>query len=116
MSSKTGQILQEGQKRIAAQILKVQETEITPQLERMQQRSQRLLTRLTTDKKIKDKALEFFQAAQSRIVSSGNLETWISGVKDQVVSQLNVHRAMLVKSLGGLNLQEVDLRQLIVNS
>jgi len=123
MQSKTGQILSEGQERLRGQLAKLRETAITPQLERVQQRSRRFLTRLATDRKVKDKATELFSAARERIAAkwtdasdSGNLEAWVGSVKDRVVGQLGAQRALLVDSLGGLELQQVDLRQLITNS
>jgi len=125
MQSKTGQVLQEGQERLRGQLAKLKETSITPQLERMQHRSQRFITRLTTDKKVKTKAFELFSAAQSRLSEKwndpndpqrGSLETWVTRVKERVVEQLSVHRAMLVEGLGGLDLQQLDARQLIAHS
>jgi len=125
MQSKTCQVLQEGQTRLTQQLSKLQETSITPQLERVQHRSQRFIARLTTDKKVKSKAAELFTAAQSRLSERwndpndpqrGGLESWVTSVKDRVVGQLGMHRVMLVESLGGLDLQQVDLRQLVANS
>jgi len=125
LQSKAGTVLQEGQERLTAQLQKLQETELTPQLEQMQQRGQRFLTRLSTDKKTKNKALEIFSATQGRVMDRLNdpndphrngIEAWVTSVKDTVVGQLSVHRALLVESLGGLNLQDIDLRQLIANS
>lgn len=125
LQSKTGQVLQEGQERLGEKLVKLRETELTPQLEQMQQRGQRFLTRLSTDKKAKNKAMEIFSLTQSRIMDRMNdpndphrtgIEAWVTSVKDTVVGQLSAHRTLLVESLGGLNLQDIDLRQLIANS
>jgi len=125
MQSKTGQVLQEGQARLVEKLSKLQETAITPQLERMQHRSQRFLTRLTTDKKVKSKAAQLVFVAKDRLMERWNdpndpqrisLESWVTGVKDRVMGQLSLHRAMLVESLGGLDLQQMDIGQIIANS
>merc|ERR1719456_1838583 len=125
LQSKAGQVLQEGHERLTKQMQKLQETEITPQLEQMHNRGQRFLTRLSTDKKAKTKAMEIFSATQSRIMDRLNdpndphrngIEAWVTSVKDTIVGQLSAHRAVLVESLGGLNLQDIDLRQLVANS
>jgi len=122
MQSKTGQVLAEGSDRLAAQFMKIQETDITPQLARVQMRSQRFLTRLTTDKKMKNKSYEVFTAVQSRLAkhwedpANGGLEAWVTSVRERVVGKLTLHRAMLVESLGGLDLQHLDIRQLIASS
>jgi hypothetical protein len=125
LQSKAGQVLQEGQERLKSRLVQLQETEISPQLEQMQQRGQRFLTRLSTDKKAKNKAMELFTKTQSRIMDRLNdpndphrngIEAWVTSVKDHVVGQLSAHRALLVESLGGFNLQDVDLRQIIANS
>jgi hypothetical protein len=125
LQSKAGQILTEGQERIAAQLEKLRETELTPQLEQMHNRGQRFFTRLSTDKKTKNKACEIFTKTQTRIMDHLNdpndpnrngIESWVTSVKDTVVGQLSAHRAVLVDSLGGLNVQDIDLRQLIANS
>jgi len=121
LQSRAGQVLQEGHTRIRQQFQKLQDTSITPELEKMQFRGQRFFTRLTTDKRVKHKAVEFFTGTQSRIMqrlsSSGNsIEDWVAKVKEHVLGQFSVHWAMLVESLGGLNLQDLDLRQLVANS
>jgi hypothetical protein len=125
LQSKAGQVLQEGQERLRSQLIKLQETEISPQVEKMQKRGQRFLTRLSTDKKAKNMAMDLFSKTQSRIMDRLNdpddphrngIEAWVTSVKDHVVGQLSAHRNLLVESLGGLNLQDVDLRQLIANS
>jgi hypothetical protein len=125
LESKAGKVILEGSERLSSQLVKLQETELTPQLEQMQKRGERFLTRLSTDKKTKNKALELFSATQTRIMDRLNdpndphrngIETWVTSVKDTVVGQLTVHRALLVESLGGLNLDDLDLRMLIANS
>jgi len=125
LQSKAGQVLQEGQERLRDKLLKLQETEISPQIEQMHVRGQRFMTRLSTDKKAKTKAIELFTKTQSRIMHRLNdpndphrngIEAWVTSVRDHVVGQLSAHRALLVESLGGLNLQDVDLRQIIANS
>ncbi|CAJ1457982.1 unnamed protein product, partial [Effrenium voratum] len=47
-----GSVLLEGRRRLSVQLAELQETAITPQLDAMQQRSKRFLTRLATDKKV----------------------------------------------------------------
>jgi len=125
LESKTGKVLQEGQLRLTEQLAKLQDTDINPQLERMQQRGQRFLARVTTDRKVKNKALELFTATQTRLEKRWNdpndphrhnIEAWLTNVKERVVGQLSMHRALLVESLGGLELQQLDLRQLIAHS
>ncbi|CAJ1459389.1 unnamed protein product [Effrenium voratum] len=52
LESKAGSVLLEGRRRLSVQLAELQETAITPQLDAMQQRSKRFLTRLATDKKV----------------------------------------------------------------
>ncbi|CAE8641977.1 unnamed protein product, partial [Polarella glacialis] len=128
LQSKAGRVLLQGQARLTERLLKLQETEITPQLEGMHNRSKRFLTRLATDKKVKNKASEIFSVLQSRLTDrwsaggtsggSQGLESWVSSVREAAMSQLGAHRAALVGGLSGLQLQlkEADLRQLVSGS
>lgn len=121
LQSRAAQVLQEGQARLGEKLQQLQETSITPQLAQMQSRSQRLLTRLATDRKIHGKAIELFTAAQSRLMtelsnseamSSGEMEKWLASLKEQ----LSVRRAQIVESLGSLPEGSFDLRQMVANA
>lgn len=122
LQSKTGQVLTEGKHRLAQQLAKIQEKAITPQLERMQQRSSRFFTRITTDKTLGGKASKLFSGAQSRIMErlkgaeGQGLEAWVGAVKERVIKQLSVHKAMLVESLEGFDVKDLDLRRIIAAS
>mmetsp|Transcript_38635 Transcript_38635/g.70117 ORF Transcript_38635/g.70117 Transcript_38635/m.70117 type:complete len:84 (-) Transcript_38635:20-271(-) len=81
----------------------------------MHNRSKRFLTRLATDKKVKNKASEIFSVLQSRLTDrwsaggtsggSQGLESWVSSVREAAMSQLGAHRAALVEGLSGLQLR-----------
>jgi len=123
--SKTAQVLQDGQSRLQAQLNNLRHTDITPQLQRMQNRSERFLTRLSNDKKFKSKAKQLFSVTKSRLANKwkaqdsltrDNLEAWMTILKQRALEQLGAHRTMLVESLSGLDLHQMDLRQLITNS
>lgn len=124
MESKTGKVLQQGHSRLARHFADLQST-ATPQLQQVQQRSKRFLTRLSTDRSLKSKASELYSGAQAMITSKWNdasdprragLETWVADVKERIISRLGSHRALLAQSLSALQLQQVDVRQLIANS
>jgi len=123
--SKTAQVLRDGQTRFELQLGKLKDIAITPQFQRIQSRSEKFLTRLLTDKKCKSKAEELFSVTKSRLaekwkaqdsLNGDNLEAWTITVKQRLLEQLGIHKAMLVESLGGLNLQQMDVRKLITNS
>lgn len=122
MKSKTGELLQEARSRFDQKLAALRDTEISPQLERMQARSQRLLVRLSTDRQVKSKATQIFSATQKRLTErlfgqngGGDIEGWVAFVKKRIVERLSVHRAMLVECLGdnALGLQQADFRRLV---
>jgi hypothetical protein len=125
MQTKTGQVLQEGRSKLAKQLGELRADAINPQLERVQQRGKRLLTRLATDRKMKGKAEELLTAAQARLTERWrdpndpwrkSLEDWVAYVREHWREYL---RSYLRERLGGLKdlqLEQLDLRQLVANS
>jgi len=119
MDTRAAQVLTSGKSLLGEQLARLQDTTIAPELERVQQRSMRLMTRLTTDRKVKQTAGELFSVARARFsarVDHSSMETWVEVVKERVVGRLAAHRSMLVDNLRGLQLQQVDLAQLVRNS
>jgi len=122
LSSKTGQILQEGQTRMVEKLHQLHERTITPQFAQMQAHSGRLLTRLSTDRKVKQKALELCSATQTYlsgrfgIEDTAGMDSWLQTLRGHVLEHLGLQRAMLVDSLSGLRLDHLDLRHFISSS
>lgn len=125
MQSKAGRVLLQGQNRLSEKLAQLQETEITPQLENMEKRGRRFVTRLVTDKKVKNKAFELFSVVQNRFSESlgdtqsvGSLEAWVGTVRERAMRQLGMDRAALVEGLTGLHvqLQKGDLRQILTTA
>eukprot|EP00929_Paragymnodinium_shiwhaense_P118360 TRINITY_DN90290_c0_g1_i1.p1 TRINITY_DN90290_c0_g1~~TRINITY_DN90290_c0_g1_i1.p1 ORF type:complete len:1042 (+),score=266.94 TRINITY_DN90290_c0_g1_i1:124-3249(+) len=125
MESKTGKILKEARSRFSTHLQHLKDTEIAPHLQRIQGRSKRFVTRLTTDRTVKNKASELFSLAQGRFQERWNdpnslqrdkLEAWVATVKEKVMGRLSVHRAMLVDGLASssfMKLTQTDFKQLL---
>lgn len=117
-SSKAGAVLLQGQKRLAEQLTQLQETAITPQLDAVQKRSQRFLTHLATDDKVKSKASQLFSAVEQRFAEQlpNQLEEWVQNLRSQVRDQLGLNRALLVDGLKALPVNQEALREILLAS
>ncbi|CAL1172728.1 unnamed protein product, partial [Cladocopium goreaui] len=113
-----GAVLLQGQKRLAEQLTQLQETAITPQLDAVQKRSQRFLTHLATDDKVKSKASQLFSAVEQRFAEQlpNQLEEWVQNLRSQVRDQLGLNRALLVDGLKALPVNQEALREILLAS
>eukprot|EP00435_Cladocopium_sp_Y103_P073484 s130_g43.t2 len=115
---KAGAVLLQGHKRLAEQLTQLQETAITPQLDAVQKRSQRFLTHLATDDKVKSKASQLFSAVEQRFAEQlpNQLEEWVQNLRSQVRDQLGLNRALLVDGLKALPVNQEALREILLAS
>eukprot|EP00746_Dinoflagellata_sp_MGD_P143948 gnl/MRDRNA2_/MRDRNA2_76707_c0_seq1.p1 gnl/MRDRNA2_/MRDRNA2_76707_c0~~gnl/MRDRNA2_/MRDRNA2_76707_c0_seq1.p1 ORF type:complete len:1003 (+),score=246.79 gnl/MRDRNA2_/MRDRNA2_76707_c0_seq1:27-3011(+) len=125
LQTKTGQKLADSSERMMEKVQSLQESanEMAPQLEKLQLRGQLFINRLTADEKVKEKAHQLFTGAQSRIQNKmegdeykGAMETWALSVRERIGDRLREQQTRLVERLGGLDLEQLDVQQLAMNS